>query len=85
MNDDIYVTTAGDMWDLIAFKVLGSEYLLPLLLEANQQYCDVYVFGSGTEIVVPQQQILDVQDDRPDWLQDIDEFDDIEDVSSDEI
>lgn len=67
-----YITNQGDMWDLIAFKTLGSEYLLPFLLQANQQYRDIYIFGQGIKIVVPDIE-TDNETDRPEWLGDIDD------------
>lgn len=70
-----YITSSGDMWDLIAYKILGSEYLLPLLLEMNQKYRDVYVFEGGIEIVVPQNIEASFEADRPDWLSELDDMD----------
>ncbi|MEK5528513.1 tail protein X [Viridibacillus sp. FSL R5-0468] len=67
-----YITNQGDMWDLIAFKTLGSEYLLPFLLQANKQYRDVYIFSQGINIVIPDVE-TDNETDRPEWLGEIDD------------
>lgn len=48
-----YRTTQGDMWDVIALRLYGTETLMYLLLEANYQYRDVTVFPANCELVVP--------------------------------
>ncbi|MEX3625831.1 tail protein X [Viridibacillus arvi] len=68
----IYTTNTGDMWDFIAYKTLGSEYLLPLLLDANPKYHDIYIFSGGIEIVIPDIN-TDIITDRPEWLAETDE------------
>lgn len=50
---DIYKTEAGDTWDLIAYKVYGSEQYMRDLLEANPAQASTAVFGPGVELVVP--------------------------------
>ena len=51
---EIYVTVQGDMWDKIAFNVMGSETFKDVLMKANLKYKDVYIFGANAEIVVPE-------------------------------
>ena len=48
-----YITVQGDFWDLIAFKVYGTENYMPKLLKANKHLRDVVIFPSGTEIICP--------------------------------
>ncbi|MCM1165681.1 MAG: phage tail protein [Ruminococcus sp.] len=48
-----YTTILGDMWDLIAFKTLGSEMYTHLLIESNLKYKDVVVFSAGVVLTVP--------------------------------
>lgn len=48
-----YTTVAGDTWDYIAYKTLGSERYTYLLLEANEGYNDIVVFRAGIELTVP--------------------------------
>lgn len=81
MMASTYTTIQGDTWDLIAYKTLGSEYLLPLLLEANQKYRKVVVFSGGIVLNIPEVDTDEVTD-RPEWLDD--EDDDMEDNSEDE-
>ena len=48
-----YTTVQGDCWDLVAFKVYGSEKYMALLADANPSLLDFLVFPSGTVINIP--------------------------------
>jgi len=63
-----YTTIQGDMWDLIAYRLWGSELLLPLLLEANPEHRDVHVFDGGVRLNVPEVD-LTIYTPRPAWLE----------------
>jgi hypothetical protein len=67
-----YTTVQGDTWDKIALKTLGSEYLLPLLLEENSKYRTTLIFSGGIELNIPDIDTSDITD-RPDWLGDEEE------------
>jgi phage tail protein X len=49
----VYRTIAGDWWDDIARRTLGSEYYMDLLMDANPEYIDVARFGAGITLRVP--------------------------------
>ena len=49
-----YRTIAGDMWDSIAYKTLGDCLLMHLLIKANMQYSEIFIFPAGIEIVIPE-------------------------------
>lgn len=49
----IYTTITGDTWDLISYKVYGSEFHIDELMEANKQYTDIVIFSGGVEIKCP--------------------------------
>ena len=49
-----YTTVQGDTWDLIAFRVYGSEKYMKLLAESNMPLVDYLILPSGTEINVPE-------------------------------
>lgn len=68
-----YTTIQGDTWDLIAYKLWGSEYLLPLLFEANPQCKDILIFEGGLLLNVPEVLVEDVTE-RPEWLGEEDEL-----------
>lgn len=48
-----YTTTQGDMWDLIAKKVYGTELALNVLLAANLEYINTAVFSGGVVLALP--------------------------------
>lgn len=49
-----YTTKSGDMWDSIAYSQLGSTSYTDLLINANLQYRDVYIFQSGVVLTLPE-------------------------------
>lgn len=53
MADKVYKTIHGDTWDHIAYKTLGSEYLLPVLLNANPKHRETVIFSSNQTILIP--------------------------------
>lgn len=61
-----YTTIQGDTWDLIAYKLYGSEKYMKNLIEANWPLLEVLVFSSGTVINVPDIP-EDSGDDAPFW------------------
>lgn len=72
---DIFVTTQGDCWDLLAYELYGDEKYMQLLIEANWPLLEILVFPSGVEIFVPD--MPDEEDeDSPFWRQEDDEDED---------
>lgn len=61
-----YATIQGDTWDLIAYKLYGSEKYMKNLIEANWPLLEVLVFSSGTVINVPDIP-EDSDEDAPFW------------------
>ena len=49
-----YTTVAGDMWDMIALKIMGSENYTSDLIEANLEHINTVVFNAGVELVIPE-------------------------------
>lgn len=62
-----YKTIQGDTWDLISYRLWGSEYLFPLLLDVNSKYRGIIIFDGGIELNVP---TIDTSEytPRPAWL-----------------
>lgn len=63
---DKYTTVQGDMWDLIAKRKYGTEKAMHVLLEANQQYSDIVVFGVGIVLNIPEYE-APTPDTLPPW------------------
>lgn len=81
----IYITKYGDTWDKIAYEQYGSEYMLPILLAANQAYRLIVIFDQGIELTIPEIDLEEEIDDAPPWLtEDADELDEELDGSDDD-
>lgn len=61
-----YVTQQGDTWDRISYDQYGSEKYMGILMQANFPLLDVFVFGSGTVIKIPDLP-EEPDEDLPDW------------------
>ena len=63
---DTYTTIQGDMWDSISYKIYGSEKYAGLLMKSNPALLDIFIFGAGTVLSVPE---LDdeKESDIPSW------------------
>jgi len=48
-----YTTRSGDTWDAIAYRALGSDMFLDLMLDANPGFNYVTRFDAGVVLVVP--------------------------------
>lgn len=49
----MYKTKSGDTWDVIAKEVYGSEYHADVLMAANPQEIDTFIFNAGVELSTP--------------------------------
>ncbi len=49
-----YTTKSGDMWDSIAYTQLGSTSYTDLLINANLQHRETYLFPSGVVLTLPE-------------------------------
>lgn len=48
-----YTTIQGDMWDGIAKKIMGSEFYMVKLIEANHAYSETVIFSAGITLTIP--------------------------------
>jgi len=51
-----YTTISGDTWDLIAYKILGSEKYMDLLIKNNLQHKEIAIFPAGIVLNIPEVQ-----------------------------
>lgn len=49
-----YTTRAGDTFDILALDFYNDEFKANRIIEANPQYRDIVVFGTGTKLIIPQ-------------------------------
>lgn len=52
-SNKTYTTIAGDMWDIIAYKVYGDEAYTDKLIKHNLDYIDTVVFSAGIVLSLP--------------------------------
>lgn len=64
-----YVTSQGDMWDAIAFREYGSSDFTDVLINANPEYREIYIFSDGIILNVPDVEERVSPDDLPPWKQ----------------
>ncbi len=62
-----YTTVQGDMWDMIAYKALGSTALTDRLMMANRRYLDFYTFPAGIVLTVPEIEREPASEGMPPW------------------
>lgn len=48
-----YITKSGDTWDAVAKEVYGSEYHADVLMAANPQAIETFIFPAGVELTTP--------------------------------
>jgi len=65
---DTYTTISGDTWDIVAYKVYGNEMYMDILIKANLEYKDIYIFPAGVVLVIPETS-LEVSESLPPWKQ----------------
>lgn len=49
-----YTTVQGDVWDLIAYKRLGSTDYTDRLISANPEHLEKYFFPAGVVLQLPE-------------------------------
>ena len=53
-NVRVYRTQSGDTWDLIAYRVYGSEGYYHDLIRSNLALIDIAVFDATVPIILPE-------------------------------
>lgn len=64
----VYRTVLGDTWDLISYKVYGSEGYFHDLIRSNLRLIDIVIFDADVPIIIPEIS-EEVEDDEnlPPW------------------
>lgn len=62
-----YITTQGDMWDLIAYTQMGNEKYMHLLIEANPQYRETVIFSANVTLTIPDVPAAQTVSNLPPW------------------
>jgi len=64
-----YITKAGDTFDGIAYDEYGNECYATNIIEYNQTYVDVLIFGEGVELTLPVYDTDTTPETLPPWRQ----------------
>ena len=64
-----YTTVQGDTFDLIAYKIFGSNNYLDLLMEANEDKLNIFVFSAGEVLNIPEFDESNTIKKLPPWRQ----------------
>lgn len=64
-----YSTIQGDEWDLVCFKVYGTESVMDTLMHANLHLINIAQFSAGTIINLPEINTVVENKDLPPWVQ----------------
>lgn len=62
-----YITQKGDTWDLISFKVYGSEKFVRELKQANYDFLRLVSFPEEVALVIPTIKIAN-KGSEPEWF-----------------
>lgn len=62
-----YTTRSGDTWDGIAFRALGSELYMDLMIDANPAHNYVARFEAGVTLNVPELPAQALPSSLPPW------------------
>lgn len=62
-----YTTKQGDAWDLIAYRVYGSEAYTGWLMQNNFAHLDTMIFGAGVVLQTPELPAEQQTSDLPPW------------------
>lgn len=62
-----YMTQKGDTWDLISFKVYGSEKYVEELKKANYDFLKIVSFPVEVALVIPTIKITN-KGSMPEWF-----------------
>lgn len=62
-----YITIQGDTWDMISYKVFGSEMHMDKLIKANNRYMHIYEFSAGVVLDIPEIENETVSDSAVPW------------------
>jgi phage tail protein X len=49
-----YITAQGDTWDIISYKMYGSEKQMSVLIEANPEHRETTIFSADVVIKLPE-------------------------------
>lgn len=68
MPVDTYITTQGDCFDTIAYRLWGDERSLTAIEQANPDHMDTVIFPGGVKLNIPERPAARTeQTEQPPW------------------
>ena len=64
--DNRYITSQGDTWDMISYKVYGNEKYVDKLIQANLHYKEVIIFSANVKLNIPEASLIN-ENKLPPW------------------
>lgn len=66
----IHKTVEGDTFDMLALRYYDEEKLASVIIQANPDHCDVLIFESDIEIIIPDKPAASLPESLPPWRRD---------------
>lgn len=66
MDNTTYITSQGDTWDMISYKVYGNEKHVDKLIQANLLHKETIIFKANVKLNIPEVQTIQ-QSSLPPW------------------
>lgn len=66
-NKGIYTASAGETWDVIAWKLYGEERMASALIQANPRLADMVVFEGGEGVLFNVVSTVNSPESLPPW------------------
>lgn len=63
----IHRTVSGETFDMLALRYYDEEKLASIIIQANPDYCDVLIFESVIEIIIPDAPEASFPETLPPW------------------
>lgn len=65
-KEKFYIAQSGDTWDIISNKFYKDEFKVELLINANKDLMQIFVFGGGERVKIPPLP-EEAEEFLPDW------------------
>ena len=63
-----YTTRQGDTWDMISYRLTGSNDQISALMQANPKETETFIFPAGVVLVVPELNSIVNYSVLPPWM-----------------
>mgnify|MGYP002799822938 CR=1 FL=1 len=68
-NYQIYITSYGDTFDILAFVFYDDPLLASVIIDANPNYAGTLIFEDNVELRIPEINTVEISSTLPPWRQ----------------